>query len=47
MTLRYVRGSRIVVDNYIEHKEQIDEFCRKYACPYEIRKDGSAVILCD
>jgi hypothetical protein len=47
MTLRFIRRTRIVVENYIRHKEQIDEFCRKYAVAYEIRKDGSAVILCD
>ena len=47
MTLQFVRGTRIVVENYLRHKAQIDEFCRKYAVAYEIHKDGSAVILCD
>jgi hypothetical protein len=47
MTLRYVYGTRIVIKNYMDHKEQIDRFCCKHCCGYEIRKDGSAVILCD
>ena len=45
--LVYVRGTKIVVKGYLRFKEQIDEFCSNFACGYDIRKDGSAVIICD
>lgn len=38
---------RIVVKDYQKKKEWVDEFCKKNICGYEIRKDGSAVIILD
>ena len=43
----YVQGARIVIKNYLERKDEIDEFCVRYAVGYEIRRNGSAVIICD
>ena len=43
----YVKGARIVIKNYLERKDEIDEFCVRYAVGYEIRRNGSAVIICD
>jgi hypothetical protein len=45
--LVYSPGKVIIVRNYEKYKNKIDEFCRKYALPYEIHPDGSAVIVCD
>ena len=45
--IMYVKGARIVIKNYLERKDEIDEFCIRYAVGYEIRRNGSAVILCD
>ena len=42
----YKYGKRIVVPDYEARKKDIDKFCCRYLCGYEIRKDGSAVILC-
>lgn len=38
---------RIVVYDYEERKEEIDEFCRKNNCGYEVYPDGKAVIIVD
>ena len=45
--IMYVQGARIVIKNYLERKDEIDEFCVRYAVGYEIRRNGSAVIICD
>lgn len=38
---------RIVIPDYIESKEEIDEFCRKFSYGYEVYPDGTAVIIVD
>ena len=45
--LVYEYGKRIIIREYHKYKQKIDEFCCMYLCGYEIRKDGSAVIICD
>ena len=45
--IMYVQGARIVIKNYLERKDEIDEFCIRYMVGYEIRRNGSAVIICD
>jgi hypothetical protein len=34
-----------IVRDYVKHKEELDELCRRYGWAYEIRKDGSARII--
>jgi hypothetical protein len=38
---------KIVVKDYAKNKDELDEFCRRVCCGYEIRHDGSAVIIID
>lgn len=45
--LIYEYGKKIYIQNYIARKDEIDAFCCKYVCGYEIHHDGSAVIICD
>ena len=45
--IMYVQGARIVIKNYLERKDEIDDFCKEYGIGYEIRRNGSAVIICD
>lgn len=47
MRLTYRKGRRIVIRDYENLKDRIDDFCRRYGVGYEIRRDGSAVIFCD
>ncbi len=37
----------IVVRNYRKRLVRIDAICRKYLCGYEVRRDGTAVIVID
>jgi hypothetical protein len=47
LKLVYKYGSRIVVPSYSKYKDRIDAFCCRHLCGYEIRRDGSVVIICD
>ena len=38
---------RIIIKDYLKYKREIEEFCRKNLCGYEVRMDGTVVILVD
>lgn len=41
------RKKRIVVKDYIKHKDELDRYCVEHLCGYEIRHDGTAVVTHD
>lgn len=41
------RPRRIVVKNYRKHLALLNAICSKYLCGYEVRRDGTAVVVID
>jgi hypothetical protein len=39
--------TKIVVKSYGQIKDEIDDYCRKHQCGYEIYPSGKAVIIVD